>query len=83
MLNVTIYNITVRITAYHDLIHKDISIFTYKGFAWQIIVDSGFDEWVYWHFFTITVNYNSSHIELLLNDVCLTDLSEESLTDLE
>jgi hypothetical protein len=26
-----------------------------------------------------TVNYNSSHIELLLNDVCLTNLSEESL----
>jgi hypothetical protein len=32
---------------------------------------SGFDDWVYWHLFTITVNYNSPHIELLLNDVCL------------
>jgi hypothetical protein len=31
---------------------------------------SGFDDWVYWHFFTITVDYNCSHIELL-NDVCL------------
>jgi hypothetical protein len=31
---------------------------------------------------TITVNYNSSHIELLHNDVCLTGLSEESLTSL-
>jgi hypothetical protein len=40
----------------------------------------GFDGWVYLHFFTITVNYNSSHIELLLNDVCLTNLYEESLT---
>jgi hypothetical protein len=29
--------------------------------------------------FTITVNYNSSHIELL-NAVCLTNLYEESLT---
>jgi hypothetical protein len=29
---------------------------------------------------TITVNYNSSHIELLLNDICLTNLFEESLT---
>jgi hypothetical protein len=28
---------------------------------------SGFDDWVYWHLFTITVN--NSHIELLLNDV--------------
>jgi hypothetical protein len=40
---------------------------------------SGFDDWVHWHIFTITVNYNSSHIELLLNDVCLTNLYDESL----
>jgi hypothetical protein len=43
-------------------------------------MDSGFDERIYWHFFTITVDYNSSHTELILNDVCLTNLSEESLT---
>jgi hypothetical protein len=43
---------------------------------------SGFDDWVYWQFFTITFDYNSSHIELLLNDVCLTNLYEESGTDL-
>jgi hypothetical protein len=43
---------------------------------------SGFDDWVDWHFFTITVNYNSSHIEILLNDVCLTNPSEEFRTDL-
>jgi hypothetical protein len=42
---------------------------------------SGFDDWIYWHFFTITVNYNSSHTELL-NDVCLTNPYEESLTNL-
>jgi hypothetical protein len=30
---------------------------------------SGFDDWVYRHFFTITLNYNSSHIEI----VCLTN----------
>jgi hypothetical protein len=40
---------------------------------------SGFDDWAYWHFFTTTVDYNRSQIELL-NDVCLTDLSEESPT---
>jgi hypothetical protein len=58
---------------------------------------SGFDDLVYWHFFTITISYNSSHIELLLdvyltnfyeesltalNDVCLANLYEESLTAL-
>jgi hypothetical protein len=43
---------------------------------------SGFDDWIYWHFFTITINSNSSHIHLLLNDVCLTNLYEESLTNL-
>jgi hypothetical protein len=42
----------------------------------------GFDDWVYWHFFTTTVDYNSSHIELLLNDVCLANLYEESFTNL-
>jgi hypothetical protein len=28
--------------------------------AWLIMMDSGFDDWIYWHFFTITLNYNSS-----------------------
>jgi hypothetical protein len=40
---------------------------------------SGLDDCVYWHFFTVTDNCNSSHIELLPNDVCLTNVSEESL----
>jgi hypothetical protein len=40
----------------------------------------GFDDWVYWHFFTVTVVYNSSHIELLLNEVCLMNFYEESVT---
>jgi hypothetical protein len=38
---------------------------------------SGFDDRVYWHCFTITANYNNSHI-----DVCLTNLYEESLNNL-
>jgi hypothetical protein len=43
---------------------------------------SGFDDWVYWHFFTITVNHKSSHIELLLNSVSLMNLYEESVINL-
>jgi hypothetical protein len=46
-----------------------------------MIMGSGLDDWIYWHFFTITINYNRSHIELLLNDVCLANLYEESLTN--
>jgi hypothetical protein len=42
-------------------------------------MNSGFYDWIYWHSLTITVDYNSSHIELL-SDVCLTNLSEESGT---
>jgi hypothetical protein len=42
---------------------------------------SGLDDWIDWHFFTITVDYNSSHTELLLNDVWRI-LYEESLTNL-
>jgi hypothetical protein len=59
---------------------KQYDIVTCKGLAWLIIMGSGFDDWIYWHFFTTTVDYNSSHVELLLHDVCLTNLSEESLT---
>jgi hypothetical protein len=35
-------------------------IVTYTGLAWIIIMGSGFDDWVYWHFYTITLNYYSS-----------------------
>jgi hypothetical protein len=45
-------------------------------------MDSGVDDWIYWHFFTFRVDYNSSHIEVLLNNICLTNLSEESLAAL-
>jgi hypothetical protein len=45
---------------------------TYKRLASLIIMGSGFDDWVHWDF-TITVNYNGSHI-----DVCLTNLSRIS-----
>jgi hypothetical protein len=51
-------------------------------FAWLIIMVSEFVDSVYWHFFTIAVNYKGSDIELLLNDVCLINLYEESQTDL-
>jgi hypothetical protein len=47
-----------------------------------MIMGSGFDDWIYWRFFTITVDYNSSHNELLLNNISLMNLSEESLTNL-
>jgi hypothetical protein len=39
---------------------------------------SRFDGWDHWHFVTITVDYNSSHIELLLNEVFLSNLSQIS-----
>jgi hypothetical protein len=40
---------------------------------------SGFDDWGYWHFFTIRVNCNSSHIELLLDAVWRTSMRRLSL----
>jgi hypothetical protein len=45
---------------------------------------SGFDDWVHWHFFTITTNYNSAHIELLnsLTDELLLPSDEFSMKDL-
>jgi hypothetical protein len=56
-----------------------INSVTYKGLAWRIIMGSIFVDRVYWRFFTITVDYNRSHIELLLNDVYLSLISNWSL----
>lgn len=33
----------------------------YDGFEWLIIMGSGMDYWIYLHFFTININYNSSN----------------------
>jgi hypothetical protein len=51
---------------------------TYCGFAWLIMMDSGSDDWIYWPFFTITINFDSSHsmtvhnsLQSLLNYECL------------
>jgi hypothetical protein len=38
------------------------NIVTYEGFAWRILTGSGMDNWIYWHFFTIIINYNSSQL---------------------
>jgi hypothetical protein len=43
---------------------------------------SGFDDWIYWHFFTITDNYNSSHIELPWTTSIWRISMNESLTNL-
>jgi hypothetical protein len=61
-----------------SIIRPDQYIATYKGLAWLIIVGSEFGDWVYWHF-TITVNHNTLHIELLLNDVWRTSMKNFSL----
>jgi hypothetical protein len=29
--------------------------------SWRIIMCSGFDDWIYWHLFKITINYNISN----------------------
>jgi hypothetical protein len=34
--------------------------FHVSGVPWLIITGSGLDDWIYWHIFTITTNYNSS-----------------------
>jgi hypothetical protein len=54
------------------------------GFAWLIIMGSKLDDWIYWHFFTITINYNSSQsmtvycsLHSLLNYECLLFHSDE------
>jgi hypothetical protein len=57
----------MKIGTYYD--PKCIMLSCIGGLAWRIIMGSGFHDWGYWHFFTITVNCKSSHIELLLDAV--------------
>jgi hypothetical protein len=57
----------------------EVCIVICKVFAWLMTVGSRFDDWVYWHFFTITIYYNSSHIELLSNAVWRTSVKNLSL----
>jgi hypothetical protein len=63
---------TVR-TLKRRLFNIDFNIVTYSVF--NVTKINGF--WIWFTStgvsITITVNYNSSHTELLLNDVCLTD----------
>jgi hypothetical protein len=61
-IDVTDFGFKRRVTIY---------IVACKGFAWLIIMGSGFDDYVYWHFFIITTNCNNSHIYLLLNALWL------------
>jgi hypothetical protein len=54
---------------------------TCEGVAWLILMGSGLDDWIYWHFFTITsrVNYNSSVSDCLRLPSFLTGLRVSSL----
>jgi hypothetical protein len=38
-----------------DLLHCHV-----WGIPWRIIMGSGLYNWIYWYFFSITINYNSS-----------------------
>jgi hypothetical protein len=46
-----------------------IDVVMYLGFAWLIIMGCGFDDWVYWHFFTIMINYDSSQSMTVYNSL--------------
>jgi hypothetical protein len=50
-------------------------IVTWKGLAWLIIMSSRFDDWIYWHFFTIITAH-------ALNSFCTTSLWRISLRNL-
>jgi hypothetical protein len=53
-----------------------LNIVTYSGFVWVIITGSGLDDWICWHFFTITPIV-TAHSQLTAQD------SLHSLLDLE
>jgi hypothetical protein len=52
--------------------NKDFLINIYcpvSGLAWLIIMGSGINDWIYWHFFTITLNYGSSYLMTLYDSL--------------
>jgi hypothetical protein len=62
---------------YHLCVSLHENIVTYMALAWLIIMGSGFDDWVYWHFFTDASNYNSSH-SILTTEVSLHSVSRST-----
>jgi hypothetical protein len=58
--------------------HSMYDTVTCTWLAWRIIMGSGFDECVYWHFFTITINYNSSQL-MTVHDSFLSLLDHDRL----
>jgi hypothetical protein len=52
------------------------SYYHVSGFAWLIIIGSGFYDWIYWHFFIIITVHTLNSIRILLRmnyDSCLTN----------
>jgi hypothetical protein len=79
-LNIGTLNYTIYISILIQLYCNSVTMSRIRGIAWLKIMGSIFDNRVYCHFFTITVDYNSLHIELLLNSVSLANLCKEFLT---
>jgi hypothetical protein len=59
-------------TAHIHCLISHCPIGTLSRVPWQIAVDCGFDRWVYWTLLTVTLGYNTPHVELLLNTESLT-----------
>jgi hypothetical protein len=64
--SIVFYNVIIIIIIITVCIY--VYMVTYYGLSWRIIMGSRFGDWIYWYFFTVTVDYNCSHIERLLND---------------
>jgi hypothetical protein len=53
--------ILVETSSYSDLCGPPVEhMVTYSGLAWRIVLGSGLYDWIYRHFFTLTINYVSS-----------------------
>jgi hypothetical protein len=44
----------------HVTLWNVLNIIMYLGLAWLLTTSPGLDEWIYWHFFTVTNSYDSS-----------------------
>jgi hypothetical protein len=62
------FELTSQLTPWIWVLHRKLpdtqllkcsKILSRIGVSWLIIMGPGFDDWIYWHFFTIAVNYDS------------------------
>jgi hypothetical protein len=80
--NFSIQNILFLIAVSTNL-KIEIYCHLWGGFAWLILMVSGLDNWIYWHFFIIKINWNSSRSMSKTRSILFWTTSVSSFTGID